>query len=306
MRTRRESLNGWAFIAFPLAILFLFTALPTVIGVGLSFFEWSGGGVPRFIGLQNYREAMADRALWPAVGNTLLFAAVSVPVTTLIAFLLATAVNARWFVGRALVRTLFFLPTVVSIVAVGFLWRWILEPSDAGLLNSLLDRTARWVAACLGHTGPMNIDWPAWLGNTPWALATIIAVSIWRGLGFSIVLYLAALGNVPREHYDAAAVDGAGPWQALWHITYPGVRPMTYFLLITGMIGALQVFDMVLIMIGTIEQPWTDVLNLFLYREFLGNRLGFAATLGVIVLVLSAVVTAAQGIWLRATREATA
>jgi ABC-type sugar transport system permease subunit len=306
LRAGRGLWSAWGFVAFPLAIVFVFTLLPTLVGVGLSFCEWSGGGTPRFIGWQNYREALADHALWPALRNTLVFALVFVPVTTLAAFLFAVALNARWFVGRTLVRTVFFLPTVVSIVAIGFIWRWVLEPSSAGLLNHVLDETVRVFGRLVGHSGTLHVDWPDWLGNNPWGLATIIVVSIWRGLGFAVVLYLAALGSVPRAHYDAAAVDGAGAWQSIWHITWPGVRPTTFFLLITGMIGALQVFDIVLVMVGAIEQPWTDVLNLYLYREFGHNRLGYAATLGVIVLALTVIVTVAQLLWLRSSREASA
>jgi multiple sugar transport system permease protein len=306
LRIRRVSLGGWGFVAFPLAIIFVFTLLPTLVGAGLSFFEWSGGGIPHFIGWQNYREALGDRALWPALRNTLIFAFAFVPITTLAAFLFAGAMNARWFVGKTLFRTIFFLPTVVSIVSIGFIWRWVLEPSDAGLLNHMLDSVTRLAARLVGRSGPLVVDWPDWLGNSPWGLATIIAVSIWRGLGFAVVLYLAALGNVPRSQYDAAAVDGAGPWQALWYVTWPGVRPTTYFLLVTGMIGALQVFDIVLVMIGAIEQPWTDVLNLYLYREFRENRLGYAAMLGVIVLLLTVLVTTAQLAWLRSSQEASA
>lgn len=305
---RRQNLNGWWFVAFPLAIIFVFTALPTVAGVLLSFFEWDGGWVeghrPRFIGLQNYREAFAHSAFWPSVRNTLIFALATVPITTLGAFLLAVAINARWFVGRTVIRTVFFLPTVVSIVAIGFIWRWVLEPTDVGLLNHTLGRLVNAVSGLVGG-GYVDVKWPDWVGNTPWALVTLIAVQVWRSLGFSIVLYLAALGGVPRSHYDAAAVDGAGPWQAMWRITWPGVWPMTVFLLITGMIGGLQVFDLVLVMVGRIQQNWTDVLNLFLYREFTQNRLGFAAALGVIVLVLTALVTLAQMVWLRRREEVT-
>jgi len=285
---KRIGLSAWGFVAFPLAIIFLFVALPTIAGIILSFFEWSGGGTPRFIGLRNYVDAFGQEQFWFALRNTLLFAIITVPVTVLAAFLFAVALNAEWFVGRNVMRAVFFLPLVVSIVAVGFIWRWVLEPSDAGLLNHVLL-----------SIGLSRDQLPEWLGNNAWGLTTIIIVSIWRGLGFSVVLYLATLGNVPRSLYDAAAVDGAGSWQATWHITWPSVRPMTYFLLITGMIGALQVFDIVLVMIGLIEQPWTDVLNIYLYREFKHDRLGYAATIGVCVLLLTVVITLAQFAWLR-------
>lgn len=284
----RDTLSPWGFIAFPLAIVMLFTALPTLAGLLLSLFEWSGGGAPRFIGLQNYADLFASSAFGPALRNTLLFAVFTVPLTIILAFLVATALHAPWFIGRTTMRAIFFMPTIVSVVAIGFIWRWVLDSTDAGLLNHVLTDIVGIPRSAL----------PEWLGNNGWGLATIIIVSIWRGLGFSIVLYLAAVGNVPRSLYDAAAVDGANSWQTLWNVTWPGVRPMTIFLLITGLIGALQVFDIVLVMIGRGGQEWTDVLNLYLYREFTQNRLGFAAAIGSVVLFLTVILTIAQLAWL--------
>jgi ABC-type sugar transport system permease subunit len=292
--TLRRPLGGWSCVAFPLAIVFVFTALPTVVGVALSLFEWTGGGVPRFNGLQNFARAAHEPALGRALRNTLIFAAITVPVTIVAAFPIAVALHADWFRGRMLLRTIFFLPMVVSIVAIGLIWRWVLEPSSAGLLNGQLT----WLINVPHHLGlaaePVHVQWPVWLGNSPWGLATIIAVSTWRGLGFAIVLYLAALGNVPPASLEAAAVDGAGPWRTMWRITWPSVRPTTGFLLITGMIGALQVFDVVVVMIGMFEQPWTDVLNIYLYREFTRSRMGYAATIGVVVLAATTLITALE------------
>jgi len=292
---RTENRNAWLFIAFPLVVIFLFTAIPTVLGVVLSLFQWDGGGWPRFLGATNYTELLSGGAFWYALRNTLIFSLATVPLTVVLAFLIGVGLSAEWFRGRTVCRTILFLPTVVSIVAIGFIWRWVLDPSTSGLLNHVLL-----------SIGVSKTSIPDWLGNNPWALMMVIVVSIWRGLGFSIVLYLAALGSVPRSLYEAAAVDGAGSWQAMWRVTWPSVRPMTFFLLITGMIGALQVFDILVVMIGTAEQPWTDVLNLYLYREFTLNRLGFAATIGVVVLALTIAVTLAQFWWLRRyEREAT-
>ncbi|MBK9118436.1 MAG: sugar ABC transporter permease [Phycisphaerales bacterium] len=310
MNPRRPSVSGWGFVAFPLAILFLFTALPTVAGLALSAFEWSGGTPPRFVGLSNFIAASRDPTLHLALRNTLIFSALSVPLTVILAFPLAAALHAEWFVGRTLMRTLYFLPMVISIVAIGLIWRWVLEPSDAGLLNHAVEPLLPPLERLLNI--PHALGWPCeritltlpnWLGNSPWGLTTIIAVSVWRGLGFSVVLYLAAIGNVPRALYDAAAVDGAGPWQTLWRITWPTVRPMTVFLLITGMIGALQVFDVVYVMIGRTQQNWTDVLNLYLYREFTQGRMGYAATIGAVILALTAVITVLELWWLRERRE---
>jgi multiple sugar transport system permease protein len=280
-RGRVES--GWWFAAFPLAVIFLFTALPTAFGAGLSLFAWDGAGGARFVGLQNFQVAAArDPQFGAALRNTLVFTVATVPVTVVGAFLFAVAMHARWFVGRTLARTLFFLPTVVSIVALGYIWRWVLDP-HAGLL--------RYAMEAVGIPGDAV---PPLLGDSPWALAALMFIHAWRQLGFCVVLYLAALAGVPPSLYEAASVDGAGSWRATWSIAWPSVRPMTMFLLVTSGIAALQVFDLVWVMTGGAPQRWTDVLNTHLYREFTAGRLGYAATIGVIVLALTAVITAAQ------------
>lgn len=279
----RSQVSAWGFVAFPLAVIVIFTALPTVVGIALSFCYWQPGGTPTFIGLNNYTELFRSAMFWPALRNTLIIAFITVPVTIVLAFLFAAALNARWFVGRTMLRTVFFAPTVISIVAIGFIWRWVLSPSQSGLLNHVLIEYL-----CVIET-PIS-----WLENSPLGLATVCAITIWRGIGFSLVLYLAALTSVPRSLYESAAVDGATGWKALWHITWPSVKPMTLFLIIIGMIQALQTFDLIVVMIGTTQQQWTDVLNLFLYREFIQDRLGFAAAIGVVILLLTAIVTAGQ------------
>jgi len=273
-------------VAFPLAIIFLFSALPSVAGVGLSFFELSGESDLRFVGLQNYQAAFTeDPLLRAAIRNSLLFAVGAVPTTVLLGFLIAVALNARWFIGKTVCRTVVFLPTVVSIVAIGYLWTWVLD-AQSGLLNTALEVTG--IRELLFPGGP-----PMWLGDSPLALGSLMAIHVWRGVGFSVILYLAALGQVPRSHYEALALDGASAWQATWYVTWPAVRPMTAFLLITGVIGALQVFDLVFVMTEGTGQ-WTTVLNVQLYKEFASNRLGYAAAIGVIVLLLSAAVTLVQ------------
>ncbi|MHC5022587.1 MAG: carbohydrate ABC transporter permease [Planctomycetota bacterium] len=271
---RRAATAGWLFIAFPMLIIVVFTAVPTVLGAGLSLFDWDGGATARFVGLSNYRAAFGgDAQMWRALRNTILFAVGTVPLTVVGSFLLASAVSASWFRGRAAARTVYFLPTVMSIVAVGFVWQWGLNPRS-GLLTGL-------------GGGPG----PDWLGDTWLGLGTLMFVQVWRSLGFFLVLYVAAMSRVPRSVYDAAGVDGAGSWQATWRITWPAVRPMTTFLFVIGAIWALQVFDLDLVMTGWSPQRCTDMLNTHLFREFKNGRLGYASTIGVIVLALTALVT---------------
>lgn len=300
------------FLAFPLSVLLVFTLLPTAAGFVLSFFDWSGGltgeSAPRFVGLENFRtlwtrlgigeawrasespldfvrELHSDRApLGAALFNTMLYMMVTLPVTTVLAFFAAAGLNAPWFRGASLLRTLYFVPTVLSVVAVGFVWRWILDPSPIGLLNQL------WSSAT-------DAPPPEWLGNSPWGLASIALVSVWRNLGFSIVMYQAALASISDAQYEAAAIDGASRWRTLWAVSWPSVRPTTAFLLLTGAIGALQVFDIVIVMIGSVQQEWTEVLNFSLYREFSRNRLGSAAAIGCLILMLALLITGVHAWW---------
>lgn len=297
---------GWRFVAFPLGVIVLFTAAPTLCGIGLSFFHALGGGRYAFAGAANYAEAVADPTLRQALRNTLVFALATVPLTVLLAFPIAVALRAPWFWGRTVARVLFFLPTVISIVAIGLVWKWVLAPGPQGLLNHLIGQVVNLPHAVGLVAEPIAVAAPDWLGNGPASLVAVIGVSTWRGLGFAIVLYLAAVANVPQSYYDAAAVDGAGPWQCTWRITWPVVRPMTFFLLITGAINALQVFDVVYVMFSRNGTDWADVLNLYLYREFHRGSIGYAATIGVVVLAVTAVATVAQVWWMQRGERVTA
>lgn len=287
--------SGWVFAAFPLAIVFAFTLLPTIAGAGLSFFQWTGSGMPKFIGLENYYAALGhDQQFWFAFRNTLIFAIATVPVTVILSFILAVILRAEWFIGRRIAQTMLFLPMVISIVAIGFIWRWVLDP-HSGLLNFAIQSIG------IDH---LFSNWPPpWLGDSPWALGGMCFIHVWRNLGFGVVLYIAALSGIPKSQYEAAGVDGAGSWHSTWRISWPAVKHMTLFLIITSSIWSLQVFDLVWVMTGGAEQPWTDVLNTHLYREFAANRLGYSATIGMFVVLITAAITVVQLKWMRQPEE---
>ncbi|XAL98031.1 sugar ABC transporter permease [Phycisphaeraceae bacterium D3-23] len=282
-----QTANTYRLIAFPMLILMVFTLIPTVLGMGLSLFDWAGGSdMPRYVGLAHFRAMASEETMGFALVNTLGYVALSVPPTIVLAFLLAVAVDADWFVGRAVVRAVIFMPTIVSIVAIGFVWRWVLD-DQSGLLSSGL--RAAGVA-----------DPPNWLIDGRWPMLWIILVSVWRGVGFCLVLYLAALASVNRNLYEAAAIDGASRSQVLRYITWPSVRPMTLFLTITTVIAALQVFDLVYIMTPGKENQYTTVLNLYLYRQFSDfANFGYAAAIGVVIFGITLLVTAGQLGWVR-------
>ncbi|MCC6320532.1 MAG: sugar ABC transporter permease [Phycisphaerales bacterium] len=282
--TLRRSINAYAYIAFPVAILTVFSLAPTVLGFALSFFQWDGGGAPVFVGLRNFQALLDDHRFGPALINTLVYVIASVPPAVLIAFLLAVAVHAKWFRGKALVRTLLFMPTIVSIVAIGFVWRWVLD-DQTGLLNWVLSP----VYSILGVT-----DRPDWLNEGRWPMVWVIIISVWRNIGFCLVLYLAALASVDDALYEAAELDGAGRWSCVRHVTWPQVAPMTVFLIVTGVISALQVFDIVFVMSGRQVGPNVSVLNYEIYNQFKGGQLGYAAAIGVVIFIITALATAGQ------------
>lgn len=274
---------AYSFLAFPLAILFVFTLVPTVLGLGLSLFAWDGGPDPRWMGLKNFSDLAHDPKFGPALRNSVVYVLASVPPMVLMGFLLAAALNARWFRGRAIARTLFFLPTILSIVAIGYVWRWLLEP-EAGLVN--------WLLRLVGVASP-----PDWLNDDDWALPSIIFVTVWRGVGFCMVIYLASLATINRSLYEAAEVDGATSGKVLRHITWPQVAPTTAFLGITGVINALQVFDIVFVMTGQAENDATNVLNLYIYRLFTYGQLGYAGAVGVVIFGLTLLGAFVQVVW---------
>lgn len=293
----RHGRSAIVFLAFALGVLFVFSLLPTVLGFALSFFHWSGAMSPRFAGLENYRGLASDPRFWPALRNTLIFTAATVPATVALGFILAAAVDARWFVGKTAVRTALFLPTVVSIVAIGFVWRWMLDPH-----GGLVPGAMRWAGLtppdflqggpvlAIG-TGERRRVYLPWF---EWPMLSIIVVQVWRGVGFCMVLYLAALQNVSPGLREAAQVDGASRWGVLRHVTWPQVAPMTVFLVVTGVIGSLQVFDIVWAMTSGTETDATTVLNLHVFREFQQSRLGYAAAIGTVIFVLTAAATGLQ------------
>lgn len=284
---RSPSRIAYGLLLVPMAVLALFVLLPTVLGLATSVFQWDGSGSPRFVGAQNFRALADDRRFIPALANTIIFTALTVPAQVLAGFGLAALVNARWFVGRTLARTMLFLPTIVSVVAIGFVWRWMLD-ERAGLLPGLLSAVG--VAPPNFLEGGAIVSGP-WGVTLSWPLLSIAAVQVWKMAGFCMVLYLAALQSVGEQLYEAAEIDGANRWQVLTRITWPCVAPMTIFLLVTGVIGALQVFDVIWAMTGQAESDATRVLNTMIFREFQQSRYGYASALGVVIFVLTAGVT---------------
>jgi multiple sugar transport system permease protein len=270
---RRFARIGWLtlFLVPGLSGLLIFTIGPLLASLILTLFDWDLLTTPRFVGLENFGRLIADRAFWAALSHTLAFIAGYVPLVTILALTLALALNAP-LRGITVLRTLFFLPVVSSWVAVALLWSWLFNPKY-GLINYLLSLA--------------GIAGPGWLFDPTWAMPAIILTSAWKDLGFVLVLFLAGLQAIPDDYYEAAALDGAGRRQQLWHITIPLLAPTTFFVTVISLINSFQVFDQVWVMTEGGPAGATSVLVEQVVRHaFSYGEMGYAATISWVLFAL--------------------
>lgn len=272
----RENVDGWLF-ASPWIIGFaLFTAGPMLASLVLAFTEYDLLSPPRWIGVANFRRAFVeDPLVIHSLRITTTYAIVAVPLNIAVGFSLALLLNAK-IRGLAFYRTIFYLPAILSGVAVALLWRWLFNP-DFGLVNYAL--------SLVGITGP------AWLGDTTWALPALIVMSLWN-VGAGIVIYLAGLQGVPTELYEASHIDGANALQRIRSITIPMMTPVIFFQLIIGIVQALQVFTQAYIMTQGGPQNATRFFMLYLYEQgFQFYNMGYASALAWIIFLYTLVLT---------------
>lgn len=256
----------------------LFLAGPILASAGLSFASWDLLTPPEFAGLRNFRRLANDREFWAALRHTLAFLAGYIPLVMTAGLLVAVALNGR-VPGRDMFRAVYFLPVVASWVAVALVWKWMLNPSF-GLVNNLL--------AGIGVQGP------AWLFDPNWAMISVILTSVWKDVGFVMVILLAGLQGIPREYYEAAAIDGAQPHQHLLHITVPLLSPALFFALSISLINSFQVFDQVYVMTGGGPAGATTVLvERIVKNAFSFSRMGYASAMSWVLFALIFVTTLA-------------
>ncbi len=289
---RREEVMGWL-MALPWILgIVIWMIGPYGAAAYLSLTDYAILKPPSFVGLQNFRVMLfEDPLFWISLRVTTIYSVVSVPLGIALALFLAMLLNAR-IRGLAWLRTIYYLPAVLSGVAVSFLWIWIFS-SDWGVLNYLLSL--------------VGIRGPSWLGSQTWALPSLIIMSLW-GIGSGIVIYLAGLQGVPTELYEAAEVDGAGRWRKFRSITLPMISPVILFQLIMGIIGALQTFTQGYMMTGGGPNNATLFYVLYLWRNaFQRLQMGYASALAwaifVYILLLTAVVLRSSEAWVFYTGE---
>lgn len=288
----RENLEGWLFASPWILGFLIFTVGPMVTSAVLAFAEWDIVTAPSWTGLGNFRRFMDDGSALHALRVTTTYAVVSVPLQIVLGVILALLLNSK-IVGLRIYRTIYYLPAVLSGVAVALLWRWIFS-KDFGLLNLGLSY--------------LGIDGPGWLTDPTWALRALIIMSLW-GVGGSMIIYLAGLQGIPTELYEAAEVDGAGPVRRFFSITLPLLTPVLFFQLIIGIIRALQVFVEAFIMTdgGPVDATLFYVLHLY-RNAFLYFRMGYASLLAwvlfVYVLILTLIVVRSSRAWVYYETEA--
>ena len=258
----------WLFLAPHLSLFIVFIFLPILAIFSLSLFNWNLLGDHRFIGLANYAEILHDREFWRALRNTLVYAAAVVPLTMASGLGLALALN-RPLPARGFFRAALYLPFVISSVASGVIAVWIFD-EHYGILNAIL--------ASLG------LPRVPWLSSPAYAMPSVIATTIWLRAGLCMVVYLAALQDVPRELLDAAELDGASAWSRFRYVVWPLLRPSTTFLLITNLIYSLHVFDLIYVMtFGGPAFSTTTLVQYLFDTAFEEQRQGYASAISVIL-----------------------
>jgi multiple sugar transport system permease protein len=286
---KRESQNflkGMIFISPWIVGFLVFTLLPVVMSLYLSFCNYSLLQPPLFRGFYNFRLLAVDPTFWKVVWNTAIYAMIALPLGMVVALGIAVLLNSN-IRGLGIYRTIIFLPSLVPAVASAMVWWWLYN-AKLGLINLALES--------VGVRNP-----PAWLQDERYAMLALVLMSVW-GVGNTVIIYLAGLQGVPRELYEAAEIDGASPLRKMWHVTLPGISPVIFFNLVIGIIGTLQVFTTPYIMTHGQPAQSTYFYTMYLYDSaFTHLKMGYASAMAwvqlIIVLALTALATWSSKKW---------
>ena len=280
---RNEMIAGFALIAIPVALFLVLNVGSMVFAFFISFWDWTlGGGPVKVLGATNYEKILSDKIFWKAVYNTVTYTIVVVPLQMAIGLLLAVIVNAK-IRGQTFFRASFYFPAIASSAAITTLWIFIVSPY--GLFNGI---RAALPLDILGSVFgfPPNQNW---IHDQDTALNSVIILNAWTTSGTFMLFYLASLQSIPREVYEAAAVDGAGAWQTFRRITFPLLRPGHYFVATVAVIGALQLFDQAIFGGGVNGDPNNALMTMVLYlynQAFKQFDFSMAAAVGVMLFAL--------------------
>ncbi|MCS6950118.1 MAG: sugar ABC transporter permease [Armatimonadota bacterium] len=278
-RDRWRDLTGWLFVSPWLLGFLLFTLYPILASLYYSFCDYRVLSPPKWVGLSNYVALLTDRDYFlPSLGNTL-FMLIELPLALVIGLAMALLLNHK-IPGIGVFRTIYYLPSVMPVVAVAVLWLWVLNP-QYGLLNAILTPVL----------APLGLQPPGWLADPAWAKPAFIMMDLWA-VGGSVVIYLASLQNVPAHLYEAAEIDGASAWHKTIHITLPMISPVIFYNLVMGVIWTFQYFTQTFIMTQGGPQNATLFYALYLfYNAFRDFRMGYACAMAWILFLLTLIAT---------------
>lgn len=277
-RERSEFLWGWLFILPTVIGLVILNIIPIFQTLYQSFFKTGDFGKGNiFVGLDNYVKVFGDHEVWQSLINTFKYAIVEVPFSIVIALVLAVLLN-RKMKGRGIYRTIIFLPMVAAPAAVAMVWRWLFN-SDFGLLNNVFHTNVKWVS------------------DPKIAVFSVAVIGVWSIIGYNMVLFISGLQEIPHDYYEAAQIDGATGIKSFFHITVPLLSPTIFFVLVTRVIGSLQVFDLMYMVMDKSNpalEKTQSLVYLFYKYAFINKNMGYGATIVILLLIITMIITVFQ------------
>lgn len=279
-RKTRNNLIAYSFIAPNFIGYLIFTLIPVFCTLGLSLFDWNAGNQFAFVGLKNYKRMLNNSTFKISFWNTIYYAVGTVPATMVISLGLAKLLNAP-IKNRTLFRSAIFFPHVAAVVAIAAVWNMLFNP-EMGPVNMFL--------RAIGIDNP-----PRWAASTDWAMPVVILASIWRNVGYYMIIYLAGLQGIPSDLYEAAKMDGANGWQTFRRITIPMLTPITFFVSIMLTISCFKVFDLIYTMTEGGPGRATNVLVMHIYQSaFVEYKFGYASAVATVLFFMVLVITLIQ------------
>lgn len=283
-RERKRALVAYSFIAPNFIGFAVFTLGPIILAFIMAFTEWDGSNPMKFIGIGNFSSLFANDRFVAALKNTIVYSLFTVPLTLVAALGLAILLNQK-IKGRTFFRTVAFFPYVASLVAVAAVWNMLFTPSKGGLMNQLLMNVF--------HTEPLK-----WAAAPNTVMLTIILFSIWKNMGYYMVIYLAGLQGISEDLYEAASLDGANSWQKFWYVTLPQLKPTTFFVTVMLTISCFKIYDIVYMLAGGsngVVNKSAIVLVYYIYEEAFRNwKLGSASAAALVLFAIVLVITLIQ------------
>lgn len=277
---RRYRLAPLTLIAANVVLFALFFVWPGAIGLAYSFTDYTGIGTPDFVGLENYTELFADDGFYAALTRTLLYALLQVPLSYALSLGIASLLVSKFAKGKAVARIVFFIPWLISPIVTGVVWRWLFG-ENFGFVN--------FVVQSLGGSAV------PWQSNADISLLVVVFAGAWAGTAFNMLLFIAAIKNVPQAYYEAAELDGAGSWQRFRHITLPTIAPTSFIVVLLSTIGAIKEFAMIQALNNGGPGTENNLLVQYIYRTgFQNGQIGYASAASMVLMAILMVIALVQ------------